>query len=80
MNRRIRTFHRWIAIAFVLGVLAYMVAMSWGQPSIWSGLAAALPLLLLVGTGLYLLVLPYVVRRRATQRGQMIRRAVARHA
>ena len=70
MDRSIRNFHRWTSIAFVTGVVAYMLAMSWGEPSVWFGLAAAVPLLLLLGTGLYLFALPHVARRRAGARAR----------
>ncbi|MDF7777131.1 hypothetical protein P1X14_17870 [Sphingomonas sp. AOB5] len=64
MNKWIRQFHRWVSIAFVAGVIAYMVAMGQGQPPAWMGLFAAVPLILLVATGLYLFALPYVAKRR----------------
>lgn len=60
MNIWIRQFHRWTAIAFTLGVITYMIAMSQGQPPIWLGLFALLPLILLLVTGLYLFALPYL--------------------
>lgn len=60
MNKGIRQFHRWTSIAFTAGVIAYMVAMSQGQPPAWMGLFALVPLILLLVTGLYLFVLPYV--------------------
>ncbi|HEX8568477.1 MAG TPA: hypothetical protein VF699_00930 [Caulobacteraceae bacterium] len=61
-NNWIRQFHRWVAIAFTVGVLVYIVAMGQGQPPAWLGLFAAVPLLLLLLTGLYLFVLPYAAR------------------
>lgn len=67
-NIRIRQFHRWTAIAFTLGVLTYMLAMSQGQPPAWLGLFALIPLFLLLVTGLYMFVLPYVRRGHSTPR------------
>jgi len=64
MNGWIRQIHRWLAIAFTLGVIAYIVAMSGGgQPPMWLGLFALVPLILLLVTGLYLFALPYFSRR-----------------
>lgn len=69
MNKWIRQFHRWVAIAFTLGVITYMVAMSQGQPPAWLGLFALVPLILLLVTGLYLFALPYLPKRRSAQAG-----------
>lgn len=65
MNSFIRTSHRWISIAFTLGVIAYIVAMSGGgQPPWWMGLFALVPLILLLVSGLCLFALPYVLKAR----------------
>lgn len=61
----IRQTHRWLSIAFTLGVIVYMLAMSQGQPPAWMGLLALLPLILLLTSGLYLFVLPYATRWRS---------------
>jgi hypothetical protein len=60
----IRQIHRWVSIAFTLGVITYIVAMSVGQPPMWLGLFALVPLILLLVTGLYLFALPYLGRGR----------------
>ena len=65
MNRLIRQSHRWLSIAFTLGVIGYMALMTRGQPPAWVGLFALVPLILLLISGLYLFVLPYVRRRAA---------------
>lgn len=65
MNRLIRQSHRWLSIAFTLGVIGYMAMMTKGQPPAWVGLFALVPLILLLISGLYLFVLPYVRRRAA---------------
>lgn len=65
MNTLIRQTHRWLSIAFTLGVITYIVAMSGGkQPPAWMGLLALVPLILLLVSGLYLFVLPYALKWR----------------
>ena len=60
----IRQFHRWMGIAFTIGVMAYITALSFGQPPAWVGLLALVPLIALLATGLYLFALPHVARWR----------------
>jgi hypothetical protein len=60
----IRQIHRWLSIAFTLGVIGYMIVMSQGQPAAWVGLFALVPLILLLLSGLYLFVLPYAAKWR----------------
>ena len=55
-NSWIRQGHRWLSIAFTLGVITYMVVVSGGQPAAWVGLLALIPLILLLLSGLYLFV------------------------
>ena len=69
MNSLIRTFHRWTSIAFVAGVVTYMVVMTGGQPEAWVGLLALVPLILLLVSGLYLFALPYVLKWRGRRAG-----------
>lgn len=64
MSRLTRQIHRWLSIAFVAGVVNYMVLMTRGQPPYWVGLFALVPLILLAMTGLYLFALPYAVKWR----------------
>jgi len=64
-SKGIRQTHRWLSIAFTLGVIVYSVVMTRGEPPAWLGLFALLPLIALLVTGLYLFVLPYVTKRRA---------------
>lgn len=63
-SKWVRQVHRWLSIAFTGGVIVYMVAMTRGQPAAWLGLLALIPLILLLVTGLYLFVLPYVSKSR----------------
>jgi hypothetical protein len=64
MSLWIRQFHRWVAIFFTVTVIANFVAMARGTPPPWITYSPLLPLALLLFTGLYLFVLPYVVKRR----------------
>ena len=70
MSKWIRQFHRWVSIAFTLTVIANFVALgmrSGQQPPPLITYAPLLPLALLFLTGMYMFVLPYVVRRRHGQ-------------
>ncbi|NOT32966.1 MAG: hypothetical protein HOP12_02215 [Candidatus Eisenbacteria bacterium] len=69
-NKWIRQTHRWLSIAFTLTVIANFVVMARGTPPAWVTYAPLLPLGLLLFTGLYMFVLPYVTRRRSVQRAQ----------
>jgi cytochrome b len=63
-NLLIRQVHRWTCLGFVAAVLAYMAAMTKGQPPAWLGIFPAGTLILLLATGLYMFVLPYAAKRR----------------
>ena len=69
MSRFIRQFHRWVAIAFTLGVIAntIVIATAEGEPSFWVYLLALIPLFLLLFSGLYLFVLPYAAKWRSAK-------------
>ena len=64
----IRQFHRWMSIAFTATVIANFVAMSQGTPPAWVTYSPLLPLALLLFTGLYLFVQPYVTKWRSGRR------------
>lgn len=68
-NRWVRQGHRWISIVFTLAVLANIVVMSMGQgqPPAAVTYSPLLPLFLLLLSGLYLFVLPYVSRTRGAR-------------
>jgi hypothetical protein len=51
--------HRWVSIAFAVGVIVNTVVVVKGKYTVRVGLLALLPLALLLFTGLYLFVLPY---------------------
>ena len=60
----IRKIHRWVSIAFTVAVIVNIAAMGQGQPALWIGLLALVPLVFLLITGLYMFVLPYVTKER----------------
>jgi hypothetical protein len=64
-NNRIRQIHRWLSIAFTVAVIVNVVAMMQGQPTVWVGMLALLPLILLLVTGLYMFALPYAAKWRS---------------
>jgi len=70
MNAWIRQIHRWLSIAFTLTVIAnfVMLAVRQGQPPAVVTYAPLLPLALLLFTGLYMFVLPYVAKWRNGRR------------
>lgn len=64
----IRQFHRWVSILFTLTVIANFVALGMhggAMPPPWITYAPLPPLALLLFTGLYLFVLPYLSRSKA---------------
>jgi hypothetical protein len=65
MNLLIRQTHRWLSIAFTATVIANFVALTQGQPPAWVTYSPLPPLALLLFTGLYLFVLPYLTRWRS---------------
>lgn len=64
-NAWVRQIHRWLSIAFTVTVVANFVVLArgGGTPPPWVTYAPLLPLALLLLSGLYLFVLPYVARR-----------------
>jgi cellulose synthase/poly-beta-1,6-N-acetylglucosamine synthase-like glycosyltransferase len=67
-NMWIRQIHRWLSIAFTVTVIANFVAMALGEPPAWVVYSPLLPLFLLLSSGLYMFVLPYVAKPRGEQR------------
>ncbi|THF56150.1 hypothetical protein [Ollibium composti] len=68
-NKGIRQVHRWLSIIFTATVAANFIAMALGEPPAWVVYSPLPPLFLLLFSGLYMFVLPYVTGRRATQTG-----------
>lgn len=67
-NKWIRQIHRWLAMAFTVAVIVNIVTLGQEKAPVWVGLLALLPLVLLLGTGLYLFALPYVAQWRSGRR------------
>jgi hypothetical protein len=67
-NKWVRQIHRWLSIAFTVAVIVNIVALGQGEPAVWVGLLALLPLALLLPTGLYIFVLPYATKWRSGRR------------
>ena len=68
MNALVRQAHRWLSIVFTVTVIANFAAMTQGPPPDWVTYSPLPPLALLLGSGLYLFVLPYAARRRGARR------------
>jgi hypothetical protein len=68
MNKWIRQFHRWLAIAFTVTVIVTFVALAQKDPVLWVSYVPLLPLALLLFSGLYLFALPYLTKRRSRRR------------
>jgi len=64
-NKWIRQIHRWLTIAFTVGVIVNTVAVAQKKYTGGVGLLALLPLALLLFAGLYLFVLPYATKWRS---------------
>jgi len=70
MSKWIRQTHRWLSIIFTLTVIANFVVMSQGTPPAWVTYSPLPPLALMLLTGLYMFVLPYVSRSRSKPDGR----------
>ncbi len=69
-SKWVRQIHRWLSIAFTLTVIANFVAMTQGPPPAWVTYSPLFPLALLLFSGLYMFVLPYVTKRRLSAPSQ----------
>ncbi|MGE0712119.1 MAG: hypothetical protein AB7N76_32045 [Planctomycetota bacterium] len=58
MSAGIRKLHRWVSLAFTAGMVLNVAAFAFPDPPVWLGVFAFLPMVVLLLTGLYLLVLP----------------------
>ena len=70
LSKWIRQTHRWLSIIFTVTVAANFITMAFGQPPAWVVYSPLLPLFLLLFSGLYMFVLPYVAQPRGEQRAQ----------
>jgi hypothetical protein len=64
VSRWVRQAHRWLSIIFTMTVVANFVAMALGTPPAWVVYSPLPFLFLMLVTGLYMFVLPYVAKRR----------------
>ena len=62
-NNFMRQFHRWTSIVFTIAVIFNLVAVAMKVQEVWIGLVALFPLILLMITGLYMFVRPYLNKR-----------------
>ncbi|MBZ9684401.1 hypothetical protein LB516_15875 [Mesorhizobium sp. CO1-1-7] len=67
-SKWIRQAHRWLSIIFTITVIANFVTMAFGQPPAWVVYSPLPPLFLMLFSGLYMFVLPYVAKGRSAQR------------
>lgn len=68
MSNFVRQFHRWVSMIFVLTVIAnFAFRASGGEPPAVVTYSPLLPLFLLIFSGVYLFVLPYVAKKPATR-------------
>ena len=67
-----RQLHRWLSIVFTVTVIANFVALARGAgaPPAWITYSPLPPLALLLFTGLYLFVLPYLGKARRARRAE----------
>ena len=65
MSKWIRQFHRWISVLFVLTIIITTIALAQPVPIVWVSYVPLIPLFLLLGTGIYMFVLPHAQRWRA---------------
>jgi ABC-type polysaccharide/polyol phosphate export permease len=70
-NKGIRQTHRWLSIAFTVAVIIVTIAVvGEAEPAEWLYYLPLPPLFLLLFTGLYLFVLPYVTKGRSERRSE----------
>ena len=65
LSKTPRQGHRWVAGAFLIAVTANLAVYAVKEPPEWVAYLPLLPLLLLMMSGMYLLVLPYRRRQQA---------------
>ncbi|WP_267552443.1 hypothetical protein [Rhizobium rhizogenes] len=68
----IRQAHRWLSIVFTATVIDNFVAMALGTPPAWVVYSPLPPLFLLLFSGLYMFVRPYISKWRGAELGQQI--------
>ncbi len=66
-SKRVRQFHRWMSMTFLLTVVITSVALAVEAAVDWIVYLPLPPLALLAFTGIYLFALPYTAKRRSRQ-------------
>jgi hypothetical protein len=66
-DKQIRQMHRWLSMAFTITILITSVALAFELAVDWVVYLPLPPLFLLLGSGLYLFALPYVLKRRGVR-------------
>ena len=64
VSHSIRWIHRWLSVVFTACVVANFVAMAAGAPPAWVVYSPLPSLFLMLPTGLYMFVRPYLRTRR----------------
>lgn len=67
----VRQLHRWLSVAFTATVIANFAVRALAEPPPWLTYSPLAPLFLLLLTGLYLFVLPYLPARRGRHAGDV---------
>lgn len=64
-NLLVRQSHRWLSIVFTATVVTNFIAraVNSAEPSLWITYSPLPPLFLMLLTGLYLFILPYITKR-----------------
>ncbi|HWU50994.1 MAG TPA: hypothetical protein VN042_14010 [Asticcacaulis sp.] len=62
-DQTIRTTHRWLSIVFTVAALINIAAVIMQVQAQWIGLLAAVPLIPMLITGLYMFFQPYLRRK-----------------
>jgi hypothetical protein len=65
LSNGIRQTHRWLSIVFTLTVVANFAVRAFGAPPMWLTYSPLPPLFLMLFSGLYMFVLPYMRKGRA---------------
>ena len=63
MSKMIRTSHRWLGMSLIVLTIINVIAFSMGYAIPWLYYLPLLPLFLLMASGLYMFVLPYLGKR-----------------
>lgn len=63
-----RQAHRWLGMSLIALTIANIIALGTGNVMDWLTYLPLLPLVLLMLSGLYMFVLPYIAKGRATGR------------